>query len=177
MLRLSALSLAILASACAIDDGPETSPGELTRVRDQAFACDDAANSPSWACSVDLAIEGNTVTTVGIHNDGSTNGPSAVGTLSETAVAELNALIATIPMSVEDGTGGIGCGAAPIASRTYSIDFETSGPKDLTFHSAEYGPLRELKNKVTDLITAIDTCQGNASISLSSCTPRVQPEQ
>lgn len=177
MLRFSVLTLAVLASACAIDDGPETSPGTLTRVRDVAYACEDSANDTSWACSLDVAISGSTITTIGVHNDGSTNGPASTGTLSETAVAELSALIATIPTSVEDGVGGVGCGAAPIASRTYTVDFETVGVRDLEFHSAEYGPLRELKNRITGLITSIDTCSASSDITFASCSPRIQAQQ
>jgi hypothetical protein len=172
------LSLALLASACALDDdAPDTSPGELTRVRDVAYACDDSATDASWACSIELTLAGTELSSIGVHNDGSTNGPRAVATLSESAVADLNALIATVPMSVQDGVGGVGCGLAPIASRTYTIDFDTVGARDLEFHSAEYGPLLELKNRVTGLITAIDTCTGNDSIAFSSCTPRIAPKQ
>jgi hypothetical protein len=177
MLRLSAFALAILASACAIDDGPETSPGSLTRVRDQAYACDDSATDSSWACTIDITVTGSAITTVGIHNDGSTNGPAATGTLSETAITELNALIGTVPTSVEDGVGGVGCGAAPIASRTYTIDFDTVGVRDLEFHSAEYGPLRELKNRISGLITSIDTCTATSDITFASCSPRIQLQQ
>jgi hypothetical protein len=175
---LASLSIALLASACALDDdAPQTSPGELNRVRDVAYECDDSATDTSWACSIELTLAGNELSSVGIHNDGSANGPRAVATLSDTAVADLNALIATVPMKVEDGVGGVSCGLAPIASRTYTIDFDTVGVRDLEFHAAEYGPLLELKNRVTGFITAIDTCTANESITFSSCSPRIARKQ
>lgn len=174
MLRASAL-LVLFTTACTTE--PETSPGSLTRVRDQAFLCEDTATDASWACTIELTLAGTELTSIGIHNDGSTTGPRAVATLSETAVTDLDALISTVPMSVEDGVGGVRCGLGPIATREYTIDFETVGVRDLSYHSAETGPLRDLKNRVTGIITAIDTCTGNGDIAFSSCSPRIAPPQ
>lgn len=173
MLRASTLLL-VLTAACTTE--PDTSPGQLTRVRDQAFACDDTAGDASWACTVELTFAGTDITSVGIHNDGSDTGPRAVGTLSETAAADLDALIATVPMSV-DGVDGVRCGGAPVATRYYTIDFDAVGVRELQYHAAEDGPLAELKNRVTGLITAIDTCSGSDQISFTSCTPRIQSNQ
>ncbi len=173
MLRAAAL-LALFTTACTTE--PETSPGQLTRVRDQAFLCDDTGTDAHWACTVELSIAGSALTSVGIHNDGSDTGPRAIATLSDIALSDLDALIATVPMSV-DTVEGIGCGGAPAKSREYTIDFETVGLRDLEFHSAESGPLQDLKNRVTTIITAIDTCTANGDISFSSCSPRLAPWQ
>lgn len=173
MLRFAAL-LALFTTACTTE--PETSPGVLTRVRDQAFICEDTVNDASWACTIELSLVGTELTSMGVHNDGSSTGPSSVGTLSETAIADLDALIATVPMSI-DGVDGVGCGLGPVATRAYTIDFETVGVRDLTYHSAETGPLLDLKNRVTSIITAIDTCTGNGDISFASCSPRIAPNQ
>jgi hypothetical protein len=169
----ASLVLVLFTTACTTTE-PDTSPGELTLVLDQAFICDEAASDASWACSIELTLAGTRLTSVGIDNDGSTNGPASVATLSQTAVDELDALIATVPMSV-DGVDGVGCGLGPIATRAYTIDFETGGVRELMYHAAESGPLRDLKNRVTGLITAIDTCTGNGDISFTSCSPRIAP--
>jgi hypothetical protein len=175
MLR-SAAALLLILSACTTDaDGPETSAGELTRVRDQAFACDDTANDASWACTIDITIAGDQLTSVGIHNDGTSNGPRATATLSPIALAEIGALIETMPMSQEDP--GVRCGGAPLATRDYTIQFDSVGERLLNFQSVESGPARELENYVTGLITSIDTCQGNDKISFTSCTPRIEAKQ
>jgi len=172
MLRASAALLIVL-SACTTE--PETSPGELTRVRDQQFDCNDTAADASWACSVDLQITGDQLTSVGIHNDGSETGPRAVAVLSPVAVAEVNAMISSMPTSQEDE--GLRCGGAPLAIRNYTIDFETVGVTTLEFHSVEAGPAHDLENYISGLITAIDSCQGNDKISFTSCTPRIAPRQ
>lgn len=78
---------------------------------------------------------------------------------------------------MQDGVDGIGCGGAPLASRTYPIDFDTVGVRDLEFHAAASGPLLELENRITGLITAIDTCTGSDSMTCASCTPRIAPWQ
>jgi hypothetical protein len=171
MTRLLGLAL-LAATTTACTTEPATSPGELMRVVDQALACDDSASDASWACTLELTMDGTAITSVGIHNDGSQSGPRAVGSLSETAVADLDALISTLPLSSESDSA-IGCGGAPLAIRSYTIDFETVGLRDLAFHTIEGGAELELKNYVTGLITAIDTCSGNDRISFASCSPRI----
>jgi hypothetical protein len=176
LLSTVAALAAVLASGCTTDDQPDTSPGRLTQVKDQSFACTDSATDASWACTVELTVNGSTLTSTGVHNDGSQNGPRAVATLSETALGDLSALVATLPLQATESEGGIGCGAAPVAMRNYTIDFDVVGVQELAYHTADPGPLLELKNYVTGLITAIDTCTGNAQISFASCSPRISPE-
>src|SRR5688572_18795837 len=72
-----------LAGACT--DAPDTSPGRLEKIHDKAFACEDGS-SPSWSCSTEVMVDGATIQSVGVHNDGSLNGPASLGTLSETAL-------------------------------------------------------------------------------------------
>ena len=174
LLSVMAALAAVLSAACTTDE-PDTSPGQLTRVRDQAFACDDSATDTSWACSVELTLDGATISSVGIHNDGSQNGPRAVGTLSPSALGDLDALVATVPVTPNETE--LGCGGAPLAMRNYTIDFDTVGIRDIEYHGADPGPLLELKNYVTGLLTAIDTCTGNQQISFETCSPRIAPNQ
>jgi hypothetical protein len=140
MLRAS-LVLVLFTTACTTTE-PDTSPGVLTRVLDQAFICDDAASDASWACSIELTLAGTRLKSVGIHNDGSTNGPASVATLSQTAVDELDALIATVPMSV-DGVDGGGCGVGPSAARAGRLALVTGGVGVVVCQAGEGGALRE----------------------------------
>lgn len=168
-MRLPLLLLAI--GACT--SAPDTSTGSLTRASDLRYECDDSAHASTFACGVSMTLSADQVTATGLYADHTTGGPGAVATLTPDALAELDGLIASLPLSTPAMIHDEGCGGAPLRDTQFSIHFDDGQQRDYTFEYGS-GPAQDLNDFVLDLVGEITTCSG-ARLAFSQCTPSIAP--
>ena len=167
------LPFALLAlGACA--SSPDTSTGTLTRASDLQYQCDDSAHDASFACGVSISLANGQLTATGLYKDGTSGGPGATGTLTPAAQADLDNLIASLPLSTPAMIHDSGCGGAPLRETTFAIQFDDGQARDYTFEYGS-GPAAELDSFVIKLVGQIDACGGD-SVTLAQCSPNTAPQ-
>ena len=162
--------LLVFASACTTTP---TSTGQLRTVVDVPTGCDDSADNPSWACTVQIAITNNHLSAVGVFNDGIAGGPTAEATLTGPAVDQLATLISGFPLDTPDTIHSDGCGGPPARSTHFAIDFDNGDSREFSFEYSTDPDVRDLDNYILGLVTEVSTCRGDR-LSIASCVPYVQ---
>jgi len=165
-MRFLPLLALLVAAACTTETTTDT--GQLTGFEDRMFAeCQDAGGT--YSCGLRVSVTGGQIQALGLFNDGATGGPSATGTLTESAQAELADVIAQIPMETPGTVHDVGCGGAPLRSTSLDVLFDHNGTRHFDIEYASDGPMAELNTYVTDLVTEIRTCSGSR-VTFDGCT-------
>jgi len=165
------LLLGLLLAACTTP----TSTGQLTSLTQTQPECVDSSSEPSFACTVKITLDGNHLSAVGVFNDGTEHGPTASGTLTPAAKAELGRLIATFPLDVDDTIQDDGCGFAPTPATRWSIDFDNGEKRSFTYQSSSDTNVRALNEYLMKLASQVTTCSGEA-MTFDACTAYTLPE-
>jgi len=173
-LTLLAFALAPLAACATSPSTPDTSTGELARATDTNYQCDDSAHDPTFACGVKLAFAGDQLTATGVYKDGTAGSPIAAGALTATAQADLDDLVAQLPLSTPAMITEEDCGGAPLRSTSFSIQFDNGQLRDFTYQYGS-GVAQQIDEYVLELVRQVNTCAGDR-ITFASCTPNVEPQ-
>jgi len=172
-LSLLAFALAPLAACATSPSGPDTSTGQLAKASDVSYQCDDSAHDGSFSCGVKLAFDGDQLTASGVYKDGTAGGPGATGTLTANAAADLDGLIAQLPLSTPSTITQEDCGGAPLRTTTFSIQFDNGQMRDFTYQYGS-GVAQQIDDYVLELVRQVNACAGDR-VTFASCTPNTAP--
>lgn len=172
-LSLLAFALAPLAACATSPSPPDTGTGQLAAASDVSYQCDDSAHSSAFSCGVKLAFEGDQLTASGLYKDGTAGGPGATGTLTANAAADLDALIAQLPMSTPTTITEEDCGGAPLRSTTFAIQYDDGQLKNFTYQYGS-GVAQQIDDYVLELVRQVNACAGDR-VTFASCTPNTAP--
>jgi hypothetical protein len=162
------LLVATLVSAAACTT--ETDTGQLVRLHDQVFAnCEDG---PGSTCNLFVDFSEGQFTASGLYKDGTTQGPTAVGTLTEGARAHLADLIAQIPLESDETVHAEGCGGPPERATGADISFDHDGLRHFNIESAYSGPWFDVDSYLNQLVLGVRTCN-STELTFDNCDPNV----
>ena len=121
-----------------------------------------------------ISVTGADLSASGVFNDGSsTFAPTATATMTPAAQQNLENLIASFPLDVDDTISSSGCGLAPTPATRFSIDFDNGEHRAFTYVYSDDMAVRALNDYVMRLAGQITECNGDA-MTFERCTPNVK---
>ena len=171
---LACILAAPLAACATSPSTPDTSTGQLAQATDTDYQCDDSAHASTFACGVNLVFAGPDFQATGRFKDGTAGGQMAVGTLTDGAEADLENLIAQLPLSTPDTITEANSGGAPLRSTTFSIQFDDGKTRDFTYQYGS-GVAQQIDEYVLEIVRQVNACSGDR-VTFNSCTPNIAPQ-